>query len=186
MYSPLQVGIDLTDHQQLGIFLMFCVKNSLLLCFYLKLFILLFLVRAESSLLCRLFFQLWRAGPTLQLWGCVSHSSGFPCCRAVVFSEMRGLQQLQHMGSTGCGSGSPAVEPRLNSCGTGALLLWSMWGLPRDRTHVSYPGKDVNWQGECLLHSPPLSLQGSPIYLFFFNWKIIALQRCLGFCHTTT
>ena len=54
-----------------------------------------------------------------------------PCASAVV---ARGLSSC----------GFQALEHRLNSCGSWAYLLHSMWDLPtcsiRDRTHASCPG----------------------------------------------
>ena len=55
-----------------------------------------------------------------------------PCASAVV---ARGLSSC----------GFQALEHRLNSCGSWAYLLHSMWDLPtcsiRDRTHASCPGR---------------------------------------------
>ena len=34
-------------------------------------------------------------------------------------------------------------------------------------------------------YSEVIALVALPFYLFFFNWRIIAFQCCVGFCHTS-
>ena len=77
-----------------------------------------------SSLLRAGFLQLRRAGATLRRGARASHCGGFSCC---------GTWALGMWASVVAALGScdtRALECRLSSCGTWALLLRGMWDLP--------------------------------------------------------
>ena len=56
-----------------------------------------------------------------------------------------------------------------SSCDIQAQLLCGMWDLPEP--------------GIKLMSS---ALASRFFFFFFFNWRIISLQHCLDFCHTST
>ena len=80
--------------------------------------------------------------------------------------QVRGLQQLQHLGSVAAALGpqsmraSAVVAHRLSSCGAQAQLLLGMWNLPR-------PGIEPM--------SPALAggFQGSPLSIYFYKLKLL-------------
>ena len=76
------------------------------------------------------FSELWRVGATLQLLCVASQCGGFSCC---------GAQALRHAGFSRCGSW--ALEQRLNSCGTWAYLLHSMWDPPIPEIEPAMTGR---------------------------------------------
>ena len=94
----------------------------------------------ESSLLCKVFLQLWWKGATLHCGAWASHCSGFSCCRA---------QAPEHAGFSSCRG--CVLKHRLCSCGLRAQLPLSMWGLPRPRIKPVSPAL----QGGLLTTRPP-------------------------------
>ena len=103
------------------IFFLSCL--SLLTNFFLKNFtilvIYLFIGYTGALLLPQAFLQLWRGGLLSSCGMQASHCSGFSFCK-VTSSRAQGLQLLRLL----------ALEHRLNSCGSQAQLLRSMWDLP--------------------------------------------------------
>ena len=82
--------------------------------------IFLYLFLPVLGLHCWLFSSCREQGILSRCCTWASHWGGFSYCRAWA---------LGHSGFSSCGS--QALEHSLNSCGTGAQLLCSMWHLPR-------------------------------------------------------
>ena len=68
-----------------------------------------------------------RAEATLHCGAQASHCGGFSCCGAWALGARASVVVAHGLSSYG----SWALEHRLSSCGTQALLLRSMWDIPR-------------------------------------------------------
>ena len=97
-----------------------------LFCFFINLFIYLFIFGCVgSSLLHAGFLQLRRAGATLCCGARASHCSGFSCGAQALGTR---ASVVVARGLSSCGS--RALERRLSSCGTQASLLHGICDLP--------------------------------------------------------
>ena len=107
--------------------LVFIFVFALLKIFFKFLFILVVLGLDE-----RAFLQLQRVGLLSSCSVRASHFNSFSCC---------GAQAVGHAGFSSCSSQD--LEHKLNSCGSWAELLLSLWksSQTRDRTHVSCTGR---------------------------------------------
>ena len=121
-----------TSHVELG--------TNLMMSSFKKMIQLFIFVCAGSLLLHGLFSSCGKQGHS-SLW-CTGFS--FSCCKACI---------LGHLGFSRCSS--QALEHRLSSCGKWALLLRSMWDLPRLGIEPVSPALASNFL--------PRSHQGSPM-----------------------
>ena len=92
---------------------------------------------------------LWllQAGATLHCGARASHYGGFSCCRAQALGAMASVFVARGLSSCG----SQALEHRLSNCGAWALLLRSMWDLPRLELKLVFPAL----AGRFLPSAPP-------------------------------
>ena len=84
---------------------------------------------------------------------------------------------------------------RLSSCGAHAQPLQSMWDPPRPGIKPMSPVLQGKFLTTGLPRKPCSTLNGNKkivwsffyyYYYYYFNWKLITLQYCSGFCHTLT
>ena len=98
------------------------------------------------------FLYLRRAGATLRCCAWASHCGGFSCCRARALRTQASVVAARKLGSCG----TRALECRLSSFGSWALLLRGTWDLPGPGIEPVYP----SLAGEFSTPAPP----GKPEY----------------------
>ena len=106
-------------------------------------------------------------GATLCCGARASHCGGFSCCRARALGVWPSVVVAHGLSSYG----SRALELRLSSCGTRALLLCSMWDLPGPGLEPTYPAL----AGRFLTTAPPGKSQRVKLSLKV-NFNVTALS----------